>query len=63
MFPEFVKINYPEISGGRKEDQEKEKSMKPVKFQKQNTIFFLTKIILFLEKRLSIKESLMTVGL
>lgn len=40
MFPELVKINDPEVSGGRKEDQEKEKSLKPVKFQKQNTIFF-----------------------
>ena len=43
MFSEFVKINYPEISGGRKKDQEKRKSLKPVKFQKQNRNFFRLK--------------------
>lgn len=36
MSPEFAEINYPEISGGGKEDQEKRrKALKPVKFQKQ----------------------------
>lgn len=37
MFPEFAKINYPEISGVGKEGQEKKKSLKPVKSQRQNT--------------------------
>lgn len=38
MSPEFARINYLEISGGAKEDQQKgKKALKHVKFQKQNT--------------------------
>ena len=50
MSPESAKINYPEVSGGGKEDQRKRKKVpKPVKFQKQNTNqkFFKTTIMLF----------------
>lgn len=64
MFPEFAKINYPEISGERKADQKKEKSLQLVKFQKQNKTqnFFKLKSYSSRKRGWALTESLMTAG-